>query len=183
MPSLVGSEMCIRDSYGPAHHCNINRKIGCIDACASVLPSENSPEIRAPDFCLQATASPRTKIGRVASALPSFPSAPTSGTRPAIITVGSARSLPTPRRPPNTSSASWTTPDQSSSSYLHLGTLRLLERDATRGASKLVKVDSFSSEYCATSTTPVESNLPTPSRLIDVPGSNGWFSTGIGSYW
>ena len=31
---------------------------------------------------------------------------------------------------------------------------------------------------------PVESNLPTPSRLIDVPpGINGWFSTGIGSYW
>ena len=28
-----------------------------------------------------------------------------------------------------------------------------------------------------------ESNLPTPSRLIDVPGSNGWFSTGAGRYW
>ena len=139
--------------YGPAHHCNINRKIGCIDACASVLPSENSHEIRAPDFCLQATASSRTKIGRVASALPSFPSAPTSGPRSAIITCGSARSLPTPRRPPKTSFASWTTPDQSSSTSLLHGTLRLLARDATRGAFKL-KVDPFSKESYATSTSP-----------------------------
>ena len=98
---------------------------------------------------------------------PSFPSAPTSGTRPAIVTGGSARSLPTPRRPPNTSFASWTTPDQSSSSSLLHVTLRLLERDATRGAFKLVKVDPFSKESCATSTSPVESNLMIPSRLIE----------------
>ena len=79
---------------GPAHHCNINRKIGCIDACALVLSSENSHEIRALDFCLQATASSRTKVGSVASAPPSFSSAPTSGTRPAIITGCLARFRP-----------------------------------------------------------------------------------------
>ena len=45
-------------------------------------------------FCLRATASSSTKNGRVASALPSSPSAPTSGTSPAIITCGSARCLP-----------------------------------------------------------------------------------------
>ena len=35
---------------GPEKYCNVNRQIGCIDACASVLPSENSHETRAPDF-------------------------------------------------------------------------------------------------------------------------------------
>ena len=59
---------------------------------------------------------------------------------------------------------------------------RLLELNATRGPFKLVKVDPFSREFCATSTSPVESNVPIPSRIIDVPGIHGWFSTGIGSY-
>ena len=167
---------------GPAHHFNFNGKIGCIVACALVMPSENSHEIRAPDFGLQATSLSRTKIVHIASAAPSFALAPNYGTRPAIITGGSARSPPTPRQPPNTS-ASWTSPDQSSSSSLLPGTIRLLERNVTRGAFKLVKVDSFSKESCATSTSPEESNLPTPSRPIDVPGSGGWFSTGIDNYW
>ena len=61
------------------------------------------------------------------------------------------------------------------------GTLRLLERNAARGAFKLVKVVPSSRGVCATSTSTMESNLPTPSRLIDVAGINGWFSTGIGS--
>ena len=39
---------------------------------------------------------------RVALAAPSFPLAPTSGTRPAIITGGLARSPLTPQRPPTT---------------------------------------------------------------------------------
>ena len=66
--------MCIRDSRwtsstpsntssttGPVHHCNINKQIGCIDACALVLPSEKSHKTRAPDFVsgLQPRQAPR----------------------------------------------------------------------------------------------------------------------------
>ena len=93
---------------------------------------------------------------------------PTYDTRPLIITGGSARSPPTPKRPPTTSSASWTNPDRSSPSSLLRGTLRLLEWNVTRGAFKLVKVGPFSRELYATSTSLMESNLPTPSRLLDV---------------
>ena len=162
-------------STGPAHHSNSNRQIGCIVACASVLPSENSHEIRASGFCLQATTSSRTKTGHVASAAPSLPSAPTSGTRLEIFTGGSAKSPLTPRPRQPTSYAFWTTLDKSSSSSLLLGTLRLLERSGIRGAFKLVKVEPFSMEFCATSMSPAESNLPTPPRQTDLAGGSGWF--------
>ena len=46
----------------------------------------------------------------------------------------------------------------------------------TRGAFKLVKVEPFSRNFCATSTSPMESNLPTPPRLVDVAGIGSWFS-------
>ena len=48
-----------------------------------------------------------------------------------------------PQRPPTSWSASWTIPEQSSSSSLLLATLQLLERSAIRGAFKLVKVELF----------------------------------------
>ena len=160
-------------STGPAHHFNSNKEIGCTVACASVLPNENSHEIRAPGFCLQATVSSRTKTGHVASAAPSFPSAPTSGTRLEMFTGDSAKSPLTPRPRQPTSYASWTTLDQSSSSSLLLGTLRLLERRAIRGAVKLVKVEPFNMEFYATSMTRAESNLPTPPRQTDLASSIG----------
>ena len=50
---------------GPGHHFKFNGQTGCIVACASVLPRENSHEIRTPDFCLQAAALSRTKVGHV----------------------------------------------------------------------------------------------------------------------
>ena len=158
-----------------ARHFNSNRPIGCTVTCASVLSNENSHEIRASGFCLQATASSRTKTGHVASAAPSFPSPPTSDTRLEIFTGGSAKSPLTPRPRQPTSCASWTTMNQSSSSSLLLGTPRLLDRSEIRGALKLVKVEPFNMEVYATSMSPAGSNLPTPPRQTDLASSIGWY--------